>query len=425
VSEQRAVTVIARIRPNAVEDLERVLEGMGDGVANGKLIPFHELEQVHFARLFIVHGADDVAGASIPPSLVLLSDIDGPLTRYLSDLVQSARDGLDRIFAHCEDYPALSEISDDARVAFLKARTVNAQATYVNTIGRSVQQIRDEARLRGAIQDFLNRPGHNWSTTSHGEIHAAIREYVRQDPALEWARFPAAGLGRAHQVREALHRFGVPLVLILLSPAIIMGFPIWLVVLRIHERRDAAPRFKPDTAHVDRLASLEDHVVQNPFGAVGFLKPGRFRLFTARAVLWIVNYGTRHIYNKGQLTGVRTIHFARWVLIDDQRRLIFASNYDGSLDSYMDDFIDKVAWGLNAVFSNGVGYPKTDWLVFQGARDELAFKGFLRAHQIPTRVWYSAYPRLTARNIENNAAIRAGLAHELDDAAAERWLRHL
>ena len=34
-------------------------------------------------------------------------------------------------------------------------------------------------------------------------------------------------------------------------------------------------------------------------------------------------------------------------------RVAFLSTYDGSLESYMDDFIDKVAWGLNAIFSNG------------------------------------------------------------------------
>ena len=88
---------------------------------------------------------------------------------------------------------------------------------------------------------------------------------------------------------------------------------------------------------------------------------------------------------------MKTIHFARWVFLDGKRRVFFASNYDGSLESYMDDFIDKIAWGLNVVFSNGVGYPRTSWLVLGGARDELAFKDYLRTHQVPTRVWYSAY----------------------------------
>jgi hypothetical protein len=74
-------------------------------------------------------------------------------------------------------------------------------------------------------------------------------------------------------------------------------------------------------------------------------------------VLWIVSYTTRHIYTHGFLARVGTIHFARWTFLDDKHRLLFASNYDGSLESYMDDFINKVAFGLNVVFTNGVGYP--------------------------------------------------------------------
>ena len=36
----------------------------------------------------------------------------------------------------------------------------------------------------------------------------------------------------------------------------------------------------------------------------------------------------------------------------------------------MDDFINKVGWGLNLLFSNGVGWPRTRWLVHGGARIE-------------------------------------------------------
>ena len=142
-------------------------------------------------------------------------------------------------------------------------------------------------------------------------------------------------------------------------------------------------------------------------------------------ILLAANYGTRHIFNKENLAGVKTIHFARWVVINEQRRVIFASNYDGSLESYMDDFIDKVAWGLNAVFSNGVGYPKTNWLIFGGAKDEQAFKDYIRVHQIPTQVWYSAYDHLITLNIANNAKIRAGLYSNTSETEAEEWLRLL
>ncbi len=105
--------------------------------------------------------------------------------------------------------------------------------------------------------------------------------------------------------------------------------------------------------------------------------------------------------------------------------MLFTSNYDGSHESYMDDFIDKVAYGLNASFSNGVGYPKTRFLVFEGARREQEFKDWQRRHQLPTQVWYSAYPELTAGNIENNALIRSGLFGPLTRPDTEAWLRRL
>jgi hypothetical protein len=173
---------------------------------------------------------------------------------------------------------------------------------------------------------------------------------------------------------------------------------------------------KPTEERVHELAALEDHVVQNPFAAVGHVKPSTFRRLTLKVILFYLDYATRHFFNRADLSGVKTIHFARWVFIDDKRRMFFASNYDGSLESYMDDFIDKVSWGLNLVFSNGVGYPKARWLVFGGCRDELAFKDYLRVHQVPTRVWYTAYGGLTALNVRQNERVRAGLrggdAHE-------------
>ncbi len=197
--------------------------------------------------------------------------------------------------------------------------------------------------------------------------------------------------------------------MLLLSPLLILGAPIFLFLLWRHERADRARHLQPPPELVQELASLEDHLVHNPFTAIGFVKPGLFRRMTLTGVLFAINFVTRHVFNRGNLAGVKTIHFARWVFLDGKRRVIFASNYDGSLESYMDDFIDKIAWGLNIVFSNGYGYPNARWLIAEGCRDELAFKDYLRLHQVPTRVWYSAYGELTAANIGNNEQIRAGL----------------
>jgi hypothetical protein len=175
---------------------------------------------------------------------------------------------------------------------------------------------------------------------------------------------------------------------------------------------------------VRRLAELEDHDVTNQFSAMGTLKPGWFRRTTLIFVLWIVAYTTRHVYTRGFLARVNTIHFARWTFLDDKQRLLFASNYDGSLESYMDDFINKVAFGLNVVFTNGVGYPRTRWLVLDGAKDEQKFKYFIRRHELPTEVWYNAHPGLTAVELERNGHIRAGLEQPtMTDAEAREWLR--
>jgi hypothetical protein len=62
---------------------------------------------------------------------------------------------------------------------------------------------------------------------------------------------------------------------------------------------------------------------------------------------------------------------------------------------------------------------------FGGARQEQPFKDYLRGRQLPSQVWYSAYPDLTAVNIENNARIRAGLRGELSSEEADAWLRRI
>ncbi len=110
--------------------------------------------------------------------------------------------------------------------------------------------------------------------------------------------------------------------------------------------------------------------------------------------------------------------------MDNNHRVFFASNYDGSHESYMDDFINKVGWGLNLTFSNAVGYPTTTWMIKEGAQREHAFKYTQRRHQIPTEVWYKAYPGLTAVDLARNSRIRQGIEiRQENDAEIREWLR--
>jgi hypothetical protein len=197
----------------------------------------------------------------------------------------------------------------------------------------------------------------------------------------------------------------------------------FLTVLRRSETRDAVIAPRPTPAHVATLAMREDHDVTNQFSAFGNVKPGRFRLWTLVVLLWVVNLTTTLIYTRGRLARVGTIHSARWVFFDNRRRLLFLSNYDGSLDSYMDDFINKVSYGLNIVFSNGIGYPRTRFMILGGAEDEQGFKNYLRRHQLPTEVWYKAYPGLTTSDLARNTRIREGFERSaMSEEEARAWL---
>jgi hypothetical protein len=417
LTRQSALTIAAHVRPGETARLQELLASMGDGVANGSVLDLGALTDVHFARLFLLEETVDLNGEPMRAVLVYLSDFDVEPEQHLAELASA--DGLDDIFGLCDGYTPAD------RIGFLRAHVVKEQARYVNTPGRGVRQIRQEAQLREALESWLDESGAYLEGVDPVAVRAEIVRFVESEPSLAWAREPEPGPSLGWRVKESAHFVAIPLGLLLLTPLFLLGAPVYAFLLRRHERADRMERLKPDEETVQRLAALEDHVVQNPFTAIGFVKPGRFRRLTILGVLNGVAFAARHVFNRGSLAGVKTIHFARWVFLDEGRRVFFASNYDGSLESYMDDFIDQISWGLNIVFSNGFGYPTTRWLVLDGSRDEQAFKDYLRRHQAPTHVWYSAYPRLTAANVAANARLRHGLHGDLSREEAARWLQLL
>jgi hypothetical protein len=423
VVEQVPVTIVATVRPEALQPLHELLGTMSSDPAGNEVLPFGRFGSVHFARFVALEPTVDLDGRPIAPSLVFASDVDGSAEAYLRELVDVASPGLDRLYAHCEGYPAERARTREARLAYLRAHRVDAQAAYVNTRGRTVEQIRQEAILREAIEEFLDGSRRDWSGLPPQDVRAAIQEFVASQEALRWASQPPPGPGLAWRLGEARAIAAGALRVLLLAPAALVALPAFLVLLRLHELTDGTPRNRPSERRVQELAALEDHAAHNQFSAVGFVKPSPLRRLIAVSVLWGAGLAAPRLYPRADLAGVKTIHSARWIFIDGGRRLFFASNYDGNLENYMDDFIDKTAWGLNAIFSNGVDYPRTDWLVLNGATDEEAFKRFIRTHQVPTQVWYAAYDQLTALNIENNARIREGLSGQLGAGEVEAWLR--
>lgn len=422
--------VVAPLDVNRIPELRSLLATMnsapGNAAPDNALIPFGKLESLHFARILVLEDQtlDDITTAygiarrSYPTHLAFLADFDGDADLFRRELITIAGDGLRQIFSFCVDFPPGANLFD-----WMKQREHPPSTMYINWVGRGMQQIREEDALREALQShFLQN-----SNGSPEEIRRAAKEFVRQQVNNGQLKLtPLAKAALSLRLRNLVHLIFVPLVLLIFTPLLLIYLPFFIFQLRRREKNDPEIASPPPAEYVRRLASLEDHDVTNQFTAMGSLKPGLFRRWLLVFLLWIVQYTTRHIYTRGLLARVPTIHFARWVFIDNKRRLVFCSNYDGSLESYMDDFINKVAFGLNVVFSNGIGYPRTKWLVFQGAKDEQRFKYFIRRHELPTEVWYNGHAGLTNFDLIRNTRIRDGLEQRsMTNAEAGQWLELL
>jgi hypothetical protein len=214
----------------------------------------------------------------------------------------------------------------------------------------------------------------------------------------------------------------VILVVLLLPLVVIAGF-----VLRHKEKTDPEQATVANSGNVRELVEREDHThnVQNHMASITIVKPGWLRRLTLWLVLWAVNLLARARSTHGELSGIPSIHFAHWSMIDGGRRLLFLSNFDGSWENYLDDFIDKAHEGLTAVWGNTVGFPRASFLINGGATDGPRFKAVARDGQVVTNVWYSAYRRLTVQNIDNSSSLREELFSPLDKKAQANWLQRL
>lgn len=427
---QSDVLILAPIAGGREDELRQLLEQLNQrpGLADpmNPLVPFGTFDRLHLARLMIL--ADpapddirvyDLPPTPFPPSLALFADCDGPADEFIVELARHADGGLRRMLACCVGFDANTDV-----LRFMREHLQPSAAAYVNWIGRTVRQIREEAALREALTDYLDANAPALTNEPPSQIHRLLRDFV--DTQLKSGTLtltPPEPTPVSWRVRDAIHLLGVPLLLILASPFLIIYLPFFLWQLRRHETHDPEISPRPDPGHRAGIAAREDHDVTNPYIVCGYLKPGWFRLSIAVFLLWLVDYGARHIFNRGHLARVQTIHFARWVFLNNRKQMFFASNYDGSLEAYMDDFINKVGWGLNLLFSNGVGYPRTDWLIRGGAGNEQKFKYFIHRHQIPVQVWYKAYPGLTAFDLLRNARLREGLQRpSMTDVEIREWL---
>jgi Dyp-type peroxidase family len=462
-TRQQSLLLMLPIKDGVEDHLKKLLERIAhppkpSDLELNPVVPFRNLRSVHFARILLLPSASGppappatVAPSSpVPAQLVFATDFDGTLRDHLFELIDVASEGLDQLFDHCQEWPGLARHDRSARYEilsdFVARHSVAANTFYTGTMKRSVAQIRREAELRSAIEMLLDDIDREGSPTKARQIRERVRAWIFNEPRFAWMHerpgpFPSRLLPRSVTNHPGRSTRGTAIAIGAATIAFfaIVDLPWWIngalgllvaagacayAYLAHLARTDPviiSPQFQQRAAHME---TLEDHIVQNQITTINYIKqPLWFRRRVLQAVLWVINVAAKYLDNQGTLSGIPSIHFARWVIVDNGRRLLFFSNFDGTWESYLGDFVDKAHKGLTAIWSNCVGFPRTRGLWGGGASDEQRFKALARDSQVVTDVWYSAYRWLTVSNINDNTRLRLGLYGEMDERAAAAWLR--
>jgi hypothetical protein len=400
------LTVLAPIKPGQVDALRAVLRPIGDDI-NGTHMPeggrphidFTQSGSIHFARFAILTDPD------LGPDryrLLYASVYDGSLEAHAAELSALTSD-LDAIWSHVEGYPGR-----DGFASFLATRAHQPAAYYIAFRDESASSIKLAIAAREATEAARDRKA--WQTRHAGpgfwsRVGAALRRLVRAAPIVVDIVSAIARYGFADVFRGALR--------ILAS---LDRYPFFRFVNRL-TRNQLLPRRSPfSSVAVDSCESpaplvpgdeipsglnpgfREDVVSQNQLTLVTVIAEGRAN--RVRAVMSAIDSYAKRLASRGSLIGISSIHFVRWLVIDNDRRLMMVSDYDGSWESYIDEFAEMILSGLDAIWETAHAFPP------DGARDLPAFKRFLRNHQVPAEVFFSAYPAETTLNVVNDTRIR-------------------
>ena len=416
-------TFQTKIDPAKVATLTAYLDEIHAQLLSHPELPFPQLTKVHFASLVIV--PDDRYGAY----LVFENNIDGTVDAYIEQLCDVAAAALHKIYATCEGYDAGGGFDRGRMRAYLRTHVVRPSASFVGNVGRDVGRIHAEHDMRTDIENHLD------DSIDKGElgatpaaVYAQLRAYV--ETTFPWALQPQGRLSAAEMFKRWLPVWVLGWLALVTLPILLPLGVLFFIVLRIHELRDRSVIPPPDQKQMAIVTAREDNILQNHFASVVDVKPGAFRRFALRLVLFVASRAAA-LSVHGTLSNLNNIHFAHWVLIDGGRRMLFLTNYDGSWENYLDDFIDKASVGLTAIWSNTklrgplLNFPTTSFLVNGGARDERNFKNIARESQLLSNVWYSAYRNITVPRVDLNSAIRDGFATPPQDAAIGDWLQRL
>lgn len=461
IAEHAMVTVSCPVAANiAPPEMRTAIAGLGNPACPAMQQALDAAGTIHFSSLVFVEPEPGGKGRG---HLVLEISGDGTSDAMIAAYAKATEPLLRPIFhmaTGLADSAPFERILTRNLVTISPTFGSNSGLVFSGTPGHSVARIQAEARLADAVSAIVEDSRGVRSMTA-GERLDAARTAIRARPEFAWAfepaesllERPAGSIGSAIKATLLAPRMfalvavwmvfsiwltqylvlgnrpgnvlvlGTALVLALLGNALALAAAIggaaWLL-RRLETSDEPEDRAIP----LDRLEFIqqgENHRMQNHLTAISTLKGGWLRLLALRLSFYLISISARKVFRPGYLADLNTIHFARWVTLPGTKKLLFLSNYDGSWESYLEDFIAKASAGLTGIWSNALGYPRTRFLFLDGARDGERFKRWARRQQAPTLFWYSAYPDLTTGRIRIHSAIRRGLARA-SQAEARDWL---
>jgi hypothetical protein len=109
------------------------------------------------------------------------------------------------------------------------------------------------------------------------------------------------------------------------------------------------------------------------------------------------------------LDRIGTVHDLRYLIFDNDTRLLFASTFDGDWDAYINDFAALIPDQIDMIFEEVEGFP--------GIRSP-NIKDYIVKYQVAATYFYSAYPNASVKDVQKALKIKGGLDVVLDAASS-------
>jgi hypothetical protein len=397
----RVLIVLAPIRPAAEHGLREVLAEVQRDPAHNPYVRLADSPSTHFARWVIVDEE------STGPRLLFAACYDGGIEAYIAELA-AVGPGMDRLWGACEGYTGREQFAAFVRDHYCKERGV-----YIAFPGRTVAQVRNTIAIREQIESFLDLPEVG---ARLGEVQPFLDRLARQPKALPLPdRVAAAVNDVAGNVGRAAHAVMLRWFLAFAAWFAQQGqSPTWP---KVHGGCSGENADRRDIEQAIQGVAVGDEVVQNGMTTVTHIRPEK--LARVRLALAGTSVLSRVGWAPGEFANVGTLHWFAWALLDGGERLLFISTFDGSWQNYMQDFMDKLVWGLDALYGNTYGYPAS------GMKDTAAFTDYILSHQYAPQVVYGAYPPESVMNLIRDEDIATAIAPGPERPAVRRWLQWL